>query len=122
LQIHAAEAPLPTQRNRSQAGDRYVYKDGFERYNKDARRLLATISVRASAPLRTVAAVNRIVISMQRRFPAYTLDADDLAVAPLAKAPLQPAAEAVEAARAQHDPLRLRAQLGWFGLTVESLL
>jgi hypothetical protein len=100
----------------------YEYTGGYETYLRDARRLIATISVRSHAPLRTLARNTRAVARVSRRFPLITLDLDAALVAPHARPEEQPTLDAIRAAHTSTTSLRLGERISGWSFAAETLI
>ncbi len=113
LTLHG-EAPITKQQERRKTlAERLEYPGGYERYTEDARRLLATITVRSMVALRVSPRQSTRIRRVGRLYPLASLDTEDILALPAAPASLQPTAATIERARVYSGELRLRARLPW---------
>ncbi len=74
----------------SQTSEEFLFTNGYEAYERDAQRLLATIVARGYQPLRMSLAGSRTITRLQRRLPELATTAGQAEAAPLAEPSWQP--------------------------------
>ncbi|GEM_PF-810289 len=112
FQIHARGTSQEAIASRRERRSTYRYEGGYDAYEQNARRLLATIAVRSYQPLVYSAGSAKYLRSIQRRFPAMTIDLDTALALPLAAAPFQPDEAAIASAgKPLTTPLILQPKL-----------
>ncbi len=94
----------------SQGQPFFIFEGGYETYQENAQRLLATITIRSSVPLLAMREMS-LATWLRRRMPVWTIDEDRAKALPLASQEYQPQGDNATTTLRFGEQLALKARI-----------